>query len=158
MSSTKTAPQTIQGGCLCEGIRYQVNFAPDFDFSKGCSTCQCVQCRKNAGAVIAHLRRIEPENITFTAQKTLKKYYATPGIARGFCSECGSWVYWHPEEDNYLALAIGTVDKEDLLKYGSLLAESNVHFYCAEEILGITDSLPGEKWKYDNEGEGAELM
>jgi ribonuclease P/MRP protein subunit POP1 len=117
-----------------------------------------VQCRKNAGAVITHLRRIEPENITFTAQKTLKKYYATPGIARGFCGECGSWLYWHPEKDNYLALAIGTVDKEDLLKYGPLLAESNVHYYCAEEIPGITDNLPGQKLEYDNEGEGAELM
>jgi hypothetical protein len=91
---------------------------------------------------------------------TLKRYYATPGIARGFCSACGSFLFWERESTPLTSVAVGTLDKKHLVGGGEeavLLATAARNFWCAEEVPGVTDHLQGERWKYDN-GEGGELM
>jgi hypothetical protein len=40
MSSETKNPriESVQGGCLCEAVRYTITFPPDHDFSKSVST------------------------------------------------------------------------------------------------------------------------
>jgi hypothetical protein len=33
--STDAKPGTIEGGCLCGGVRYKITLPPNHDFSKG---------------------------------------------------------------------------------------------------------------------------
>ena len=47
-----------------------------------------------------------------TATDALRNYEATPGIQRGFCADCGSWLYWRDTTRATIALAVGTVDPQ----------------------------------------------
>lgn len=96
--------------------------------------------------------------VTFTADGTLRRYYASPGNARGFCGACGSFLFWRPDGRDNTSFAVGCFDKADLRRYGTLLADARCHLWCADTIPGVTDHLRGEKWEYDCEGEGAKLL
>lgn len=96
--------------------------------------------------------------MAFTSQTTLSRYHATEACARGFCAACGSWLFWRREDGDTISVSVGTLDGEALARWGRSLAHAEVHLWCEDEIEGATDHLRGEKWKQDNEGEGAERM
>ncbi|KAI8675248.1 CENP-V/GFA domain-containing protein [Fusarium keratoplasticum] len=151
-------PTTVSGGCLCGSVRYTVTFPASHDWKRSCSTCQCSQCRKNGGSLIAYLHQLPASSVAFTSQTTLSRYHATEGCARGFCTACGSWLFWRSEDADTISMSVGTLDKEVLKRWGKLLAHAEVHLWCEDEIEGATDHLRGEKWKQDNEGAGAERI
>ncbi|KAF5004006.1 hypothetical protein FDECE_9472 [Fusarium decemcellulare] len=151
-------PTTVSGGCLCGSVRYSVTFPPSHDWKKSCATCQCSQCRKNGGSLMAWLHRVPTSSVAFTSQTTLSRYHATEGYARGFCNSCGSWLFWRKEDTDVLSMSVGTFDKDVLRRWGKQLAYSETQIWWEDAIEGITDHLPGEKWKRDNEGEGAERI
>ncbi|KAL3600611.1 hypothetical protein FPOAC2_04856 [Fusarium poae] len=151
-------PTAVSGGCLCGSVRYKVTFPSSHDWGRGCSTCQCSQCRKNGGSLIAWLHKVPISSVTFTPQSTLSRYHATPDAARGFCTKCGSWLFWCNEQSNSMSMSVGTFDQEELKQWGQKLAYSEVHLWYEDAIEGISDQLPGEKWKYHDKGEGAEKI
>jgi hypothetical protein len=55
-------------------------------------------------------------------------------------------------------MSVGTFDKDGLKTWGRQLSYSEVHLWSEDAIEGITDHLPGEKWKYDDQGEEAERI
>ncbi|RSL92228.1 hypothetical protein CDV31_015258 [Fusarium ambrosium] len=135
-------PTTVSGGCLCGS----------------CSTCQCSQCRKNGGSLIAYFHQLPASSVAFTSQTTLSRYHATEGCARGFCTACGSWLFWRREDAGTISMSVGTLDQEVLKRWGRLLSHAETHLWCEDEIEGATDHLRGDKWKQDSEGEGAERI
>ncbi|KAI1392304.1 glutathione-dependent formaldehyde-activating GFA [Hypoxylon trugodes] len=150
-------PKTVTGGCLCGAIRYQANFPEDHDFLKSSGSCQCTQCRRNTGALIFVAHTAPLSGFTFlTSTTTLKNFYATPGFQRGFCTDCGSFLYWRDESRQDIALAVGGVDPEFLSKFGFALANaSGNNVWCENEIKGVTDGLVGKqrgvKWARSSE-------
>ncbi|GJN67349.1 hypothetical protein PLIIFM63780_004789 [Purpureocillium lilacinum] len=149
--ATNDKPQTVHGGCLCEAVRYTINFPPDHDFIKACSTCQCSQCRKQTGSLIFRVQKIPVSALTWDAQSTLGRYRASEGCARGFCSACGSFLFWQNESSGRISMTVGCFDKEDLRRYGKVLTYAERHLWCDAEIEGVTDHLPGDKYKFDDE-------
>lgn len=104
-------------------------------------------------------RKVPHSAINFTEKSTLRTYYHTPGIGRGFCVACGSFLYWDKESGkDSLDLAVGSIDKADLKQYGVVLTTAWRHLWCADEIVGVTDHLRGARWKYDCDGDDKELM
>ncbi|KAM0439600.1 hypothetical protein ACHAPT_000692 [Fusarium lateritium] len=173
--ASEESPTTASGGCLCGSVRYTVAFPASHDWNKSarlsppspqnsstkqfqCSTCQCSQCRKNGGSLIAYLHKVPASSVAFTSQTTLSRYHATDGCARGFCTVCGSWLFWRCEDADAISFSVGTLDKEVLKRWGKMLAHAEEHLWCEDEIEGITDHLEGKKWKRDSEGEGAQRM
>jgi hypothetical protein len=77
------------GGCLCGGIRFEIEggLAP-------IQICHCRQCRKAQGTAFAanipvplsHFRLIKGRDL-------LREYESSPGKYRVFCSHCGSPVF-----------------------------------------------------------------
>jgi hypothetical protein len=58
---------------------------------------------------------------------------------------------------------VGTFDSKYLVDGGeggtaTLLTKAKMNLWCAARVAEVTDHLKGETWKYDNEGEGAELI
>ncbi|KAI0119056.1 Mss4-like protein [Daldinia grandis] len=150
-------PTSITGGCLCGSIRYRVDFPKDHDFLQGSGSCQCTQCRRNTGALIFIAHTAPLSGFTFlTSTETLKKFYATPGIQRAFCTNCGSFLFWRDESREDVELAVGCVDPEYLSEFGFALANSSGHnVWCQNEIKGVTDHFlnkeRGIKWS-ENSG------
>ncbi|XXH05897.1 hypothetical protein Hte_012339 [Hypoxylon texense] len=138
-------PESITGGCLCGAIRYRANFPKDHDFLKSSGSCQCTQCRRNTGSLIFMAHTVALRDFAFlTPAATLKDFYATPGVRRGFCAACGSFLYWRDEARGDVEIAVGCVDPEFLSRYGFALANaSGNNVWCENEIRGVTDGFVG---------------
>ena len=101
------ANETTSGRCLCGQVQYEIHGA------RGIVNCHCSKCRKfhsNYGAYTS----VKTENLTIT-EKTGLKWFKSPtdetaNVHRGFCSACGSSLFWHPQDQPYIAIAAGSLD------------------------------------------------
>ncbi|KAI0147482.1 glutathione-dependent formaldehyde-activating GFA [Xylariaceae sp. FL1272] len=145
-------PTFVTGGCLCGSIRYRVEFPKDHDFLQSCGSCQCTQCRRNTGSLFFTAHSIRQDSMTYTTSlDTLKNFSATPGIHRGICTNCGSFLYWRDTSTETIEIAVGCIDPEFLFAedgkgeaFGFALANmAGSNFYCRNQIQGVTDKMIG---------------
>lgn len=122
------------------------------------TSCQCEQCRKQTGALVMYAHTVPIESVTYTTSTSdLAIYRASAAAQRGFCRACGSTLFWQPE-GRTTSILVGTMDKDDLKRWGRLLVGSGRHLWVEDAVEGVTDQLEGEKWKFDCLGEGAQRM
>ncbi|KAJ6531249.1 Mss4-like protein [Mycena capillaripes] len=161
-------PKTATGGCLCGGVRYQIDFAPDHDWKQAPHTCQCTQCRKMSGTLVVNFHTVKTTEITWLSKSTYAEYNSSAHFVRPFCKNCGSSLGWMDRSiGDEIELTAGTFDEEFLLgdrdeedrplgAYGVALANpEGDHFYLRNEIRGVTDadSNKGTRfWKGSKEG------
>lgn len=94
------------GGCDCGGVRYRITGE-----LRGVVHCHCISCRRITGhhlaATAAHVDDLEVHD-----SETLTWYQRTAETRYGFCSVCGSTLFWSAA-DKPLVVAIsgGTLDQ-----------------------------------------------
>ncbi|KAF9020341.1 glutathione-dependent formaldehyde-activating enzyme [Hymenopellis radicata] len=139
--------KVIAGGCLCGAIRYEIQF-PEGTYPPDRITCQCTQCRKNSGALIAYFIGATTSNVTWTGNAPTE-YIATPGYVRAFCNQCGSWLSWTDEKPGHVGILTGTLDEEFLRgEKGKELATTTDQVFCTGFIEGVTDIIKeGKRWE-----------
>ena len=136
------AQKKTKGGCLCGEVQYEI-YGPLRDIIN----CHCSKCRKFHGNFGAYTS-IQVENLKINKQKSLRWYKSptdeTPNVHRGFCSECGSSLFWHPKDQPYIAIAAGSLNSPTNLK-------TMGHVWCSQiaDYYKIEDDLPqfGERWE-----------
>jgi hypothetical protein len=98
------------GSCLCGAIRFRVR-GPLRDVL----VCHCVFCRRmntHVGAYTAcAVGDLEIENA-----RTLRWHRASPRARRGFCSKCGSALFWEPTPLTHISIAAGSLNAPTGLK------------------------------------------
>ena len=87
----------IVGHCCCGAVEILIKEYGNFVYS-----CHCDDCRRiNSGPVFS----VDPgrkENIDFILGEDKITIFYDDNIERGFCSICGSTLFWHdPEENHY---------------------------------------------------------
>ena len=104
-SSTCIESTTIEGGCLCQSIRYRVVGTTVYD---SCY-CHCTTCRKVTGAAVVPWYTTQLSNLTWITHQQPKYYESSPNIQRGFCSNCGTTLTYqrHP---NVIDITICSLD------------------------------------------------
>ncbi len=119
------------GGCLCGEVRFEVR-GPLRDVVN----CHCSMCQRLHGNFGPHTKA-RKVNITVTKDNGLK-WYKTSSIARrGFCSECGSSLFWEPFELDATGIIAGSLDGPTELKtVGHIFVGEKSDFY------DITDARP----------------
>jgi hypothetical protein len=162
----------LEGGCLCESVRYKITFPEHHDISNdtlGC-ICQCTQCRKQTGSFFLATFTVPVAAIKWQgdSESRIKRYNKTENITRGFCETCGSFLFWHPRGDD-ISIATGSLDPLYLLGEGAgstngrvpnngfanqiFSGKFNIEF-CGNEIHGVTDDMPvlhkGKRCKGDS--------
>ncbi|ETS79486.1 hypothetical protein PFICI_09339 [Pestalotiopsis fici W106-1] len=166
-------PKYVEGGCLCGSLRYRVEFSNDHDFSKSSGTCQCTMDRKATGSLWFQYHQVRANSaFRFTSPTaSLKHYISSAGTQRGFCGECGSFLYVRPaasEDYKRVTIAVGSVDALYLFGedadgdevpvggFGRALANGwGDHEWCHNEIPGVTDKISilgyerGKRWATD---------
>ncbi|KAJ7272983.1 Mss4-like protein [Mycena rebaudengoi] len=159
MASLGARPTIVTGGCLCQGVRFEINFAPEHDWKHGPHTCQCTQCRKNCGSIIYHFHTVKNSELTWLSKATYAEYNSSPGCYRAFCQKCGSSLGW-TDGDTEIELAVGSFDEEFLVgerdgdgmglgAYGVALANpEGDHFYVKNEIKGVTDEVSAKGTRF----------
>jgi hypothetical protein len=122
---------TIEGGCLCGKVRYEIGG----DLSRA-YYCHCSRCRKTSGSAFTANAVVSPDDFVVThGREALKTYTTGEGISRVFCSNCGS----------HLVVAQGNQMR---LRLGSLDTASGVvpqmHIFTASKAawFSICDELP----------------
>lgn len=119
------------GSCLCGAVRIEVEGdlkAPD--------ACHCSQCRKQSGHYWASTN-VPRAALVVRGDNNLSWYGSSDKVRRGFCSVCGSALFWDPAGHDFIAVGMGTFDKPT----GAHLEK---HIFTADkgDYYEIADGLP----------------
>ena len=131
-SGQEVAPiKRHKGSCLCGAIRFDVEGelkAPD--------ACHCSQCRKQSGHFFASTD-IALSALKIHGAENIKWFSTSEKERRGFCSHCGSSLFWDPIHADWIAIAMGAFDSPT----GTKLAK---HIFVANkgDYYTIADGLP----------------
>ena len=124
-----------KGSCLCGAVTFEV----DGDLPPP-SACHCVACRKQTGHFGVSLD-VPRDRVRVIKDDTLKWYVSSEKVRRGFCSTCGSHVFWDPVFHDWTAIYMGAFD-------GPTQTKMNLHIFVAEkgDYYDITDGLPQNEY------------
>jgi hypothetical protein len=99
-----TGTETHSGGCLCGGVRYIVS-GP----LRGVVACHCAQCRRTSGHYAA-MTSAPSVSLELTSSSSLTWYRSSAAAERGFCSTCGSNLFWRQFGSDTTSITAGTLD------------------------------------------------
>ena len=119
------------GRCLCGAVRYAVR-GP----LRGVSYCHCSQCRRTSGHYVA-ASACDREHLRFIEDGGLRWYRSSATAERGFCSLCGSSLFWRPDHGAHISIMAGTLDVPT-----GLTAYEHIHVDSASDYYVINDGLP----------------
>jgi hypothetical protein len=92
------------GSCLCGGVTYELT-GPLRDII----ACHCTQCRKTSGHYWA-ATRVANDGLNITRSDTLAWFLSSPAARRGFCTTCGSSLFWQTDGQDTTSIGAGTID------------------------------------------------
>jgi hypothetical protein len=73
--------------------------------------CHCERCRRITGHHMA-ATAVRPDQLTMLSDATLRWYDPVPSVHYGFCSTCGSTLFWRADEvPEKISIAAGTLDQ-----------------------------------------------
>ncbi|MGV0886725.1 GFA family protein [Acinetobacter venetianus] len=127
------AAPIFQGSCLCGGIHYEIH-GEIGDVIQ----CHCQRCRKANGTAFATNAPISSAAFKITQGENLVKKFATSGVYRWFCGECGSpLISSRDAQPELYRLRIGTLDTP-------LQQKPQMHIFVGSKAEWdcITDDLP----------------
>jgi hypothetical protein len=130
------------GGCLCGSVRYRVG-----NSLEGVTCCHCSQCARTTGHYIA-AAHCATSDFALDADETLRWFPSSPEAERGFCSRCGSNLFWRRRnEAKTISITAGTLDRPTGLR-------TKYHIFCGSksDYYDITDGLKQyEAWSESGE-------
>jgi len=94
-----------RGSCLCGAVRFEVEGA-----LKAPDACHCSLCRKQSGHYWASTNVLRTA-LTLHGEDKLTWYRSSEKVRRGFCSGCGSALFWDPAGHDFIAIGMGAFDK-----------------------------------------------
>jgi hypothetical protein len=81
--------ETVTGGCLCGGVRFEVD--PPFVRA---NHCHCSRCRRHSGTAVCTQARVWREQFRLLAGAHLVRVYGEgEGAVKAFCKNCGSSLF-----------------------------------------------------------------
>ena len=99
----------IKGGCLCRGIRFEIE--PPFIRA---NHCHCSRCRKHSGTAVCTQARVVRQQFRLTKGKKLIRVYGRgAGAVKAFCAECGSSLFGGTWPDGpQISIRMGAFDSD----------------------------------------------
>ncbi|MGD2133305.1 MAG: GFA family protein [Maricaulaceae bacterium] len=97
----------LKGGCLCGAVSVEV----DGEVEHQPEACHCSICRKQSGHVLAAVN-VRRDALKVSGADKVSWYRSSEKVDRGFCSVCGSTLFWKPNMGGYehTAVAMGVFD------------------------------------------------
>jgi hypothetical protein len=95
------------GGCMCGAIRYECLAEPIFMVN-----CHCRDCQQATGTAFAAGMLVPRDAVKIVGDV---KYYDVVGdsgsiVGRGFCTNCGAWLFSKPPNLQLLGITAGNLD------------------------------------------------
>lgn len=120
-----------EGSCLCGAVRFRARGQ-----LREVVFCHCSQCRKQTGLYYA-ATNVALDRLDIEGGGAIRWYRASNTARRGFCSTCGSALFWQRDGGTDISVLAGAFDKPVALIGG-------YHIYCADkgDYYDIDDGLP----------------
>jgi len=93
---------TMRGSCLCGAVSFEI----EGPLEKQPEACHCTQCRKQTTHFFAGVN-VKRKDLRLTGEEWVSWYQSSANVRRGFCSVCGSVLFWHPTIPDYEYIAVG---------------------------------------------------
>ena len=122
---------SVKGSCECQGGMFELTGElRDVVF------CHCSQCRKTSGHYWA-ATQVSKANLNLIKAVSLSWYYSSDEARRGFCSVCGSSMFYERKGIDKISVSAGSLD------IPTCLARMR-HIYVASkgDYYDISDDLP----------------
>jgi hypothetical protein len=120
-----------KGSCLCGAVRFEVagTLPPPV-------ACHCSQCRKQSGHFWASTD-VSRAALTIHGDDKLTWFRSSEKVRRGFCSICGSFLFWDPPKRDTIAVAMGAFEQPTDTRLA-------MHIYVADkgDYYELGDGLP----------------
>jgi hypothetical protein len=128
----------LQGGCLCGGIRYEID-GPLTDVNN----CHCSMCRRFHGAAFATYAKIGAENFRWLSGHDLLAVHETsPGVGWAFCRNCGSSL-GVPMHERLSEITLGSLDADPGVRPSEhIFVGSKAPWFEIADTLPQHDSWP----------------
>lgn len=120
-----------RGGCACGAVRFHFRGKPG-----PVVACHCSQCRRQTGLYFASAD-VARDSLTIDGMESVRWYQSSDVAERGFCSNCGSGLFWQRSGAPVVSILAGAFDQPSGLVFG-------YHIYCADkgDFYQITDDAP----------------
>ncbi|MEQ9257816.1 MAG: GFA family protein [Roseovarius sp.] len=120
-----------RGSCLCGAVRVAVKG----DLPQP-NACHCTSCRKQTGHYGASLD-VPRDVLSIEGEDNVRWFQSSQKVRRGFCSICGSTLFWDPIHRDWTAIAMGVFDD-------ATLTSLSMHIFVSEkgDYYDIVDGLP----------------
>jgi hypothetical protein len=103
--------------CLCGNVSFELRGPLD-----AVVACHCIQCRKQTGNYWSSTHTADAD-LHLTQDATLKWFRSSETAQRGFCSTCGSTLFWKKDGSDATSVCVGSIDGPTDLKLDG-------HIYC----------------------------
>lgn len=119
------------GSCLCGAVRFTVD--GDLPPPDG---CHCVNCRKQTGHYLVSTD-VPKAALTVTGSELVGWFQSSEKVRRGFCTICGSTLFWDPVFRDWIGVAMGAFD-------GPTGTRQDKHIFVSQkgDYYDIADGLP----------------
>lgn len=126
--------RTVEGGCLCGAIRFEIALPTSF-----CVHCHCTMCRRAHGAGFVTWIGVPVAQFKLLSGAEARvDYRSSDHGTRSFCRSCGSTLFCrssrHPEQiDIVLANLEGPIDRAP---------QAHTYFDAHVDWVPLDDTLP----------------
>ena len=128
---------SFDGGCQCGAIRYRIRQRPS-----AAHLCHCRMCQKASGNIFAALVCVPKCDLSW-ARGNPSRWRSSTQVDRGFCSACGTPLFYDDGSSETISLMIGSLDEPSLfppvLHHG---IESGVDWFASLPL--IPDHQPAQ--------------
>jgi hypothetical protein len=130
----------VSGHCLCGAVKFTAKLA-----SHDVAVCHCGMCRRWTGGPLMYVDVAGAP--VFEGAEAITVYRSSDTGERGFCSRCGSILFWKVAgEDRYTFTAGALDDPSTLVLTKEIFIEDKPAFYDfanATEKQAGTDAMAG---------------
>jgi len=100
-------PETKTGSCECGAVTYETRGE-----LRPIVACHCTQCRKLTGHHMAATASLEKDLTITKGDNDLTWYQSSDFAKRGFCSKCGSQLFWQQKGSPQVSITAGSFDDD----------------------------------------------
>ncbi len=92
------------GGCLCGAVRFEAD-----GVSNEVHACHCSMCRRWSGGPGLG---VNAGSVEFESEASLARFDSSEWAERGFCTRCGTSLFYRLKEPGSYTLWLGTLDDQ----------------------------------------------
>lgn len=120
------------GSCLCNAVTFTAN---TMDHDVG--ACHCEMCRKWSGGPLLAVDC--GSEVQFTGEQAISVFDSSEWADRGFCSKCGSHLFWRLKQTNQHIMPVGLFEAGDLVLDHQVFIDEKPDYYSfAEKTTDMT--------------------